>query len=208
MGILTDKDMQSKPKAVDQWLTEDGPRGAGRLVARITRGGDRGFYFRYTTSSGSRDTLPIGSYHPKGQAGLTLAQARDKAGELSRLYQSGVKDLRAHFEQAEADRLAAEALQREKIAEERRVLEAAAEAASLAQARRKTVKQLFEQWRATLKPMLRADGRRVGRKDGGQYVFEQFSCIDPVNSCSGVNVEGNDDEHPDGRRHQALDSQA
>jgi hypothetical protein len=33
-------------------------------------------------------------------------------------------------------------------------------------------------------------------------------CIDPVNSCSGVNVEGNDDEHPDGRRHQALDSQA
>lgn len=33
-------------------------------------------------------------------------------------------------------------------------------------------------------------------------------CIDPVNSCSGVNVEGNDDEHPDGRRHQALDGQA
>ena len=32
-------------------------------------------------------------------------------------------------------------------------------------------------------------------------------CIDPVKSCSGVNVEGNDDEHHDGRRHQALDSQ-
>ncbi len=39
-------------------------------------------------------------------------------------------------------------------------------------------------------------------------VFVVLFCIDPVNSCSGVNVEGNDDEHPDGRRHQALDSQA
>ena len=38
--------------------------------------------------------------------------------------------------------------------------------------------------------------------------FRLLVCIDPVNSCSGVNVEGNDDEHPDGRRHQALDSQA
>ena len=37
---------------------------------------------------------------------------------------------------------------------------------------------------------------------------DRTGCIDPVNSCSGVNVEGNDDEHPDGRRHQALDSQA
>ena len=36
----------------------------------------------------------------------------------------------------------------------------------------------------------------------------ELSCIDPVKSCSGVNVEGNDDEHRDGRRHQALDSQA
>jgi putative transposase len=33
-------------------------------------------------------------------------------------------------------------------------------------------------------------------------------CIDPVKSCTGVNVEGNDDEHPDGRRHQTLDGPA
>ena len=33
-------------------------------------------------------------------------------------------------------------------------------------------------------------------------------CIEPANSCLGVDVEGSDDEHPDGRRHQALDSQA
>ena len=36
----------------------------------------------------------------------------------------------------------------------------------------------------------------------------KLCCIDPVKTCPGVNVEGNDDEHPDGRRHQALDSQA
>ena len=41
-----------------------------------------------------------------------------------------------------------------------------------------------------------------------QIIRVALVCIDPVNSCSGVNVEGNDDEHPDGRRHQALDSQA
>ena len=34
------------------------------------------------------------------------------------------------------------------------------------------------------------------------------SCIDPLNSCTGVIVEGNDDEYPDGRRYQTLDGQA
>ena len=29
-----------------------------------------------------------------------------------------------------------------------------------------------------------------------------LACIDPLNSCTGVIVEGNDDEHPDGRRYQ------
>ena len=33
-------------------------------------------------------------------------------------------------------------------------------------------------------------------------------CIDPLKSCTGVIVEGNDDEHPDGRRYQTLDGQA
>ncbi len=35
-----------------------------------------------------------------------------------------------------------------------------------------------------------------------------LTCIDPLNSCTGVIVEGNDDEYPDGRRYQALDGQA
>ena len=36
----------------------------------------------------------------------------------------------------------------------------------------------------------------------------RLDCIDPLNSCTGVIVEGNDDEYPDGRRYQALDGQA
>jgi integrase len=49
-------------------------------------------------------------------------------------------------------------------------------AASREQERRAvTLRQVFDQWRATdLQPRTRADGKRTGRKDGGHYVFEQF----------------------------------
>ena len=39
----------------------------------------------------------------------------------------------------------------------------------------RTVKQVFERWAATeLAPHIGGDGKRIGRKDGGQYVREQF----------------------------------
>lgn len=66
MGIITDKEMGSKPTGADQWFTDPAPRGAGRFLGRITSSGERAFYFRYTTSSGSRDTLAIGPYDAKG----------------------------------------------------------------------------------------------------------------------------------------------
>ena len=47
-------------------------------------------------------------------------------------------------------------------------------------------------------------GLRLPLTDGGDLQ----GCIDPLNSCTGVIVEGNDDEYPDGRRYQALDGQA
>lgn len=167
MGILTDREMQKKATGKDLWLTEDGPRGAGRFVGRITPSGERSFYFRHTTSSGDRDALRIGVYDPKGKDGLTLAESRGIAEGWRKLYQSGIKDLREHFAQQETDRLAAEALERARIESERLRIESEKE-------RRKTVRQMFDQWRLTLKPMTRADGRRVGRKDGGKYVQEQF----------------------------------
>ena len=112
MGVITDKQMQATENVGDVWLTEDGPRGAGRFLGRIMRGGERAFYFRYTTSDGTRDTLSIGSYDPTGRAGHRLAEARTKAGQWSRLYQSGIKDLRSHFAQATADKIQADEVQR------------------------------------------------------------------------------------------------
>ena len=48
-------------------------------------------------------------------------------------------------------------------------------ATKLADLRRVTVRQLFQQWAATeLAPRTRTDGKREGRKDGGQYSREQF----------------------------------
>src|SRR2546426_1162678 len=97
--------MHAKPGPADKWLIEAGARGAGRLVGRITPGGERRFYFRYSSSSGQQVRLPIGPYDQRGngETGFTVQQARDKARELSALYRSGVQDLREHFAQLAED---------------------------------------------------------------------------------------------------------
>ena len=105
MGVITDKEMGSKPNGADQWFTDPAPRGAGRFMGRITTSGERSFYFRYTTSTGQRDTLSVGAYDPKGREGyLTLATAREKAAGWSKQYKDGARDLRQHFAKLEADR--------------------------------------------------------------------------------------------------------
>jgi integrase len=160
--------MQAKPAAKDQWLTQPFKRGAGVFVGRITPRGERLFYFRYTDSAGKRPFLPIGPYHPKGKDGLTLADAYAKACELSELYRSGIKDLHAHLERQQRDqRLEDERLRRE--------AEEADRQAALEAQRRVTVRQLFEKWASVeLRPHTRSDGQRVGRKDGGAYIRDQF----------------------------------
>ena len=168
MGVITDRQMQAGATAADIWMTEDGPRGAGRFLGRITPGGERAFYFRYTTSNGSRDTLPVGIYDPKGRAGFKLSDARAKADQWSKLYQSGVKDLRNHLAQTEADKL-----QSDEVA--RKQAELTARRTELEQQRRLTIRQLFDRWAATeLTPNVLANGKRSGRKDGGQYSRNQF----------------------------------
>lgn len=168
MAAITDKGMQAKPTGKDQWLNSPFKRGAGVFVGRITPSGERLLYFRYTTPQSKRRFFPIGPYHPKGGKGLTLAEGYSKACELSELYRSGVKDLHAHFEREQA-RLVAED-------EQRRVREQEAiEAAAIQKLRRISVKDLYERWASVeLKPQVRADGRRIGRKDSGQYTLNQF----------------------------------
>lgn len=76
-----------------QWLSEPGNRNEGALRAK---GGPHGarFYFRYRDSSGKYDDLPLGSFDANGRDGLTLTQAKARAGELSRRYVTGERDLR------------------------------------------------------------------------------------------------------------------
>ena len=142
MSVITDRHMQRKPAERDTWLTEDAPRGHGRFQARITRSGERLFYFRYTTSDGERVTLPLGAYDPSGTSGLTLAEARRSAGELSRLYQSGITNLKEHLANEELLRQSRQAAEQARLDEEREAARILAEA----HARRATVRDLFERW--------------------------------------------------------------
>ena len=168
--------MASKPNGADQWFTDPAPRGAGRFLGRITPSGERSFYFRYVTSTGQRDTLAVGPYHSKGREGyLTLAAARQIAAGWSRQYKDGARDLRQHFVKAEADRQQANEDARQQADIDKRAAATAEEQAELDRQRRLTVRQVFERWAATeLAPHIGGDGKRIGRKDGGQYVREQF----------------------------------
>lgn len=105
----------------------------------------------------------------------SLEEAKRRAGHLRALVADGIDPvLQAH--QKRQDELQAAEAERQRVAHEQRQLEAAAAAAEADNMRRKTVRQVFDQWRATeLQPLVRADGKRIGRKDGGQYVLEQFT---------------------------------
>ena len=168
MGAITDKGMQAKATASEQWLSQPFKRGAGVFMGRITPAGERIFYLRYTDSKGQRPFITIGPYHPKGANGMTLAQAYNKACEWSALLQSGIKDLREHFEN--------QARQADAAAETARLqAKQAREQVEVDKLRALSVRMLFARWAATeLKAHTRADGSRTGRKDDGEYTRLQF----------------------------------
>ncbi len=169
MVMITDRGMQGKATTQDQWISQPYNRGGGVFLGRITPKGERHFYFRYTNSKGNRLFMPIGSYHPKGNnGGLTVAQAYQRASELSELYRSGIKDVQAHLDQQRQDKQhEADKSRREAVEKEERD--------ELERQRRLTVRQLFERWSSVeLASHVRADGKRVGRKDDGAYTRAQF----------------------------------
>lgn len=181
-GLITAKAMQAKPAVVDQWLIEGGKRGAGRLMARITPNGERLFYFRYTRTDGTRDTLLIGSYSEKQSLDtFSVQSARARALEWSALIQPSSanlqpitnRDVRAYLI---ATQTALEASRTQEIANQLAAARALKIATLENNRRAVTLKQIFQQWQETaLTPRLKADGKRLGRKDGGKYVAEQFS---------------------------------
>ncbi len=99
-----------------EWRTDGGARGAGTLVFHASSSGRVSGYFRHTLPTGKRYDMPLGLFDETGKTGLTLASLRERAGEYSRMYQAGIRDLRAHF-QAEAQ-AKAQAEEAERIAQE------------------------------------------------------------------------------------------
>ena len=102
--------------------------------------------------------MPIGAYDPTATSGLTLKEARARAGELSLLHQSGVTDIKGHLEAEQrlrdAERAAEEArLEAERLSAERT-------------ASRLTVQGLFDKWAAV---------QLANRKDGGAEITRIFN---------------------------------
>lgn len=108
-----------------QWRSDGAARGQGALTFHCSSSGQLSAYFRHTLPTGKRYDLPLGLFDESGRKGATLASLRKRAGELSRLYQSGIRDLKAHFE-AEKRRQAEEEARRQAEEEAQRAAEAAA----------------------------------------------------------------------------------
>jgi hypothetical protein len=100
---------RTSAKTADVWLSDDdGTRGGGRLVVRISKR-TRLFYFRYSID-GTRKQMPMRPWAKEPADGrLTLEQARQLARTYSDLHREpATRDVEAYFQrlrdQAEAAR--------------------------------------------------------------------------------------------------------
>jgi integrase len=98
MTQITTNGLRATWSGKDRWLSDGGSRGAGRLIARITRTGAH-FFFQYVTVDGRKRLYPLGPFDDQGKNGLSLIEARERSAGLSALYRSGVTNIHAHFEQ-------------------------------------------------------------------------------------------------------------
>src|SRR5579883_2959665 len=97
MAEITTNQLRAKWSGKDRWLSDGGSRGAGRLVARLTRTGAH-FFFQYFASQGGKRLFPLGPFDAEGRAGLRLVDARARSAELAALYRAGTTDIHAHFD--------------------------------------------------------------------------------------------------------------
>ena len=155
---LTTLSIEQKAGLKDIWLSDPTSRGLGLFELRITPKGKRTFYFRYTNSQEKRQRINLGNYDKEGAIGLTLKQARWKAAKLSQLYQSGVVDIKEHFEELERIAAAQRKAEENKIENERLEVELLN--------RRLTINMLFEKWHKS---------QLATRKDQGAYVVRMFN---------------------------------
>lgn len=147
---LTVKGLQAlKP---GKWMTESA-KGDGQLRAKGSAKGAR-FYFRYRRADGTTDDLPLGRFDPRGRDGLTLEEAKERAGDWRKRYMRGERDLRA----------ALEADQRE-TEQKRRAMEVAAAAAKEAETsrRERTLGALLQAYASQLDRDGKPSARKVRR---------------------------------------------
>lgn len=106
---------KKKAKDADLWMSDDeGTRGGGRLVVRISTSGSKLFYFRYSID-GVRKQIPMGPFSLVAVEGkYTLDQAREVGRAYSALHRDAkTRDVAAHMQEVEKARLAAIAKQAE-----------------------------------------------------------------------------------------------
>jgi len=152
---------------------------------RVGRGGEVSVHatWRYRIGGKTRE-VRIGTW--REHDGMSLKALRDERDKLATELRSGVDPI----ERKTTERLAAQADLAEAMQQQIQRADAA-RATHLEQQRRLTVRDLFGQWAATqLRPHIRADGKRTGRKDGGQYVRQQFErhVFPPIGDMAAADV--------------------
>lgn len=183
MGIQagTKQNIGVTAKEVDSWLKGSVVgaefRAAKGLYLRKSEGGAFWFFRAKSPLTGRQLRIALwanDSGEVKAYPDASLKEATIRAGALREQIDGGVDpvlkaraDKEAAARQVEQTKLQAEREHHAAEAEEQRT--------QLEQQRRLNVRQVFDRWAATeLAPHIGGDGKRIGRKDGGQYVREQF----------------------------------
>ena len=88
--MLNDKQLRAlKPRERDYIIREKTQqRGTGRLLIKVKASGVKEFYYQYQIQ-GKQKRVKLGNYDRDSNSGISLAEARSKMGELSRIYQTG-----------------------------------------------------------------------------------------------------------------------
>jgi integrase len=150
-----------------QKASDGGPRGSGALWVKRTTAGTLILTFRYSVNRRTID-MALGPYDEAGQAGMTLAEARTRAGELQRMIQSGIPDPRAWLE--EQDRLKVEAEEARQKAQE---AEQAARQREAMERERYTLRRLCEVYAGHLEARGKHQTAKHARSMFKVHVFEE-----------------------------------
>jgi integrase len=152
-------------------------RASKGLYLRKTEGGALWFCRYASPVTGKQVRVNLWADDERGVIGFpaaTLEEAETRAKNLQATVATGVDPV-IQAEEARQAAIKAAELEALRLEAERQAQEDAKKAADLERERRISVRALFDRWcLVDLKPHTRADGKRAGRKDGGQYSREQF----------------------------------